>query len=281
MARRRKSEESHGMPETQAETPRAEGAGAPRSRGVGSPTPTVGLPKPDTSAKDVRVLVLGDVNIDTLIATLPRPTVPHAESPDGSQRKGKPMAWQSEGGGVRFRRPGGAWLLKEIIDEALSHGFGKKNVATSYPEAGDLKALEAPYLSSSAILGLYPRTGKTKLNQADEMVYRIEKLLGWVQNEWDAEEGKLEAKMDELLRDMADSLAGGEQNTTVPTILVLHDKDGYFRRAEDASSRVWDQLDRQKSFAEVPGKPSGWIVWQMYSPLAEGMRWPRFLVQVV
>src|SRR4051812_31643601 len=53
----------------------------------------------NVSTPGVRVLVLGDLNVDTLIATLPRPTAP----PTQGHPKG-PMAWQSEGSGRRYRR---------------------------------------------------------------------------------------------------------------------------------------------------------------------------------
>jgi hypothetical protein len=219
----------------------------------------------DKKRDEVAILVLGDVNIDTLI--VPRPHEAPA-SEDGR------MAWQEEGNCWLHRRRGGAWLITEIINAALAapsfveacgvtiaktYGIDENNVGDSVIET----SLAEDYLSSLAILGLFRRGAKSPLDDKRQ-AYRVERFLGWVHTKAriNAGSGALDPYQQALLRCL-DLLAREEKRER--DILVLHDKAGYFRHLP--APLLECAIGRQ--FTE--GKT--WIVWQMYSPLAEGILW--------
>jgi hypothetical protein len=124
-------------------------------------SPTNGTLETDT--RDVRILILGDVNLDTLIVPLPQDRHPSED---------RRMTWQTEGTCWLHRRRGGAWLLAELINAALSStSFVEKlgkHVAETYDQKAngiDDKAIESShptdYLNSSAILGLFPYSAES------------------------------------------------------------------------------------------------------------------------
>src|SRR5262245_16299058 len=71
--------------------------------------------------KEVKILVLGDLHVDTIIVPLPRPAKSSAAE-----------AWESEGNCWRCRRPGGAWLLQEIIQAAVTFDGSEKVLVNGY-----------------------------------------------------------------------------------------------------------------------------------------------------
>ena len=168
--------------------------------------PGVEPPSATIPKKWPQVLVLGDVNIDTLVATLP-------SSPEAASEE--LMTWEVEAGCSRFRRLGGAWLLTEIIQAALDFGDGRKSDVYSFDEPRDWDRLSAPYLSSAAVLKLYPQTPKEKATKQD-LVYRIERLMGWIQDRWDPRAETLKKTMADALKSL--EIRSGEG----PIILALH-----------------------------------------------------------
>ena len=104
-----------------------------------------------TKLAELRILVLGDVNLDTLIVPLPR-----GDHPPGKT----PMTWEHDRQYLRIRRRGGAWLLCDIINSALRFNDQKPKIATVYSQkiAGDYgvtdkrldSSLETPYLDRNS-----------------------------------------------------------------------------------------------------------------------------------
>ncbi|HZY58403.1 MAG TPA: hypothetical protein VFE56_01490, partial [Candidatus Binataceae bacterium] len=217
----------------------------------------------ERNAANVRIFVLGDVNLDTLIV----PLAPHKQSAETGR-----MAWLKEGNCWRHRRRGGVWLLAEIINAALRspsffEQFGKQMAETydqedSHVDDATIKtSLAADYLSSAALMGLFAQTAKDEPGDK-KRVFRVEKFLGWLHAKPDAQ-----SENDRYARRLQQCLtipppAGGEGPRD---ILVLHDRAGHFRH-----------LDRQSLEAAIKrhfDNERTWIVWHMYSPLAEGNLW--------
>lgn len=230
-------------------------------------------PAAESAEPDFRILVLGDVNLDVLIAPLPR---------DGRHQGVDRMTWESDTIFYRYRRRGGTWLLHEMIraavttdrfkDEAkaevLTYDEEKCGVSSDHIES----QIDLPYLNSATILGLFPR--KPRGPGGEDRVYRIKEILGWVHN------AKPEFSLQR--KNQQDALRGSLRTIDReirPRILVLHDRNGDFRRLEPG-------LIDESVLCHLKGNPHlepdrprlnnqspGWIVWQMYSPLAEGNLW--------
>jgi hypothetical protein len=184
------------------------------------------------------------------------------------------MAWQKEGNNWLHRRRGGAWLLAEIINDALSATKFRKAIRrpiaeTFNPEKNDVSdlALEeflpGGYLSSAAILGLYPYSA-TRRSSDKKQVYRIDKFLGWLHNE----RSTISETYDTYKRRLNECLAPYLTAQATRDIIALHDRDGHFRRLEHETLR--------KLIGGHFQKDRTWIVWHMYSPLAEGNLWETF-----
>ena len=247
-----------------------------------------------TKLSDLRILVLGDVNLDTLLVPLPR-----GDHPPGK----RPMTWEGDAHYRRFRRRGGAWLLCDMINSALrfkdlkikSAKVYSKSIAGGY-EVTDRRlesSLKTPYLESCAILGLFPKTpGSAAGKRSDqERVYRItEEVPGWIDslaflNAGDQEEledldddadwrvkrkEKREEYLQKSLLECLHSVAP-ETMASKQDIVVLHDRDGHFRRLDRKYIHKYI-LGHLGSPGERDSK-APWVVWQMYSPLATGTLW--------
>jgi hypothetical protein len=125
---------------------------------------------PQSAGKAVKMLILGDAHLDTLII---------------------PMKWNSgKGNWWRLRRRGGAWLLEEVIRAAIEEirkkveEKGSEIKVESYDhktngvEDGKIQSsLDKEYQSAAAILGLFAKRTKSSLGDADK-VYRVERLSG-------------------------------------------------------------------------------------------------------
>ncbi len=117
------------------------------------------------NTENIEIFVLGDVNLDTLLAPLP----------------GEMNWW-------RLRQQGGVWLLEEIIraalkavNDAASHKvMAKRAEVQTYTKTGP----DSDFLNSEAILGLFPKLAKRSPGDT-EKVYRVDRLLGWVHNDKD------------------------------------------------------------------------------------------------
>ena len=102
----------------------------------------------------IRILVVGDVSIDVIVVPRVRRRAEATESPYG---------WNYEDDHVSFRRAGGAWLLKDII-ESMSNFINEARLEhdiVSYSPA--LKEwfearLEPPCLRSISLLKRCPFT---------------------------------------------------------------------------------------------------------------------------
>jgi ATPase family associated with various cellular activities (AAA) len=253
----------------------------------------------DARIPDLRILVLGDVNLDTLIVPFPR--VDH--SPGRT-----PMTWENDGHYLRIRRRGGAWLLCDIINSALKFGDQKLKNATAYSttipglyEVTDERlnsSLETPYLESYAILDLFPKELNSHADKRpnEEKVYRIkEGVIGWIDNRsflsgadqkqlrghddaewrWMLKE-KREEYLQESLLECLKSL-DPKKLKSKPDIVVLHDRDGHFRRLRPDSIDKY-VIGHFNERINMSSKPP-WIVWQMYSPLAAGTLWEKIKEQ--
>jgi len=208
--------------------------------------------------EDIKILVLGDVNLDTFL-------VPLVE--DGQ--------WW------RHRRRGGAWLLEEIIEMALKairtaakdRGWRKAIEVKSYDHdaAGvdsiELKsAQDKQYWSAAAILGLFPMVVKD-IPGAKDTVYRLEQWLGWAHYEKEHPKKPFERPLETYKQSLRKCLERLEQATQVAQeakcsqdILVLHDAARDFRNLDPSLLRRG--LEQQYK----PDKT--WIIWQMAAPLA-------------
>jgi hypothetical protein len=213
---------------------------------------------------DLRILVVGDVNIDTLL--VPIRANKQLQAVDR-------MAWQKEGNWWRHRVPGGALLLKTIINAALASNSFRvlgDRIAESYDEI--TRALPAkngnawdttPTLTSAAIVGRYPRD-LTAAAADKPHTYRVERILGWVHDSPNrvADAGSKDAYATTLKELLTPHTRANQDGSD---ILVVHDNANYFRRLPPD---LLEALLRQQFKA---GKT--WIVWHMYSPLAEGNLW--------
>ncbi len=249
------------------------------------------LANADGKFPDVRVLVLGDVNLDTLIVPFPR----------GDRSPGQTsMTWENDGHYRRIRRRGGAWLLCDIINSALRFENQKVNNATVYSttipppylvtdERLD-SSLVTPYLESYAILDLFPKELNSRAEKRldEEKVYRIKDVvIGWIDNRSflpgtdqkklrpldDANWGMRLKEIQEqhLRKSLLECLKSVDPKKlkSKSDIVVFHDRDGHFRRL--GAGGVYQQVRRGPSddSDNKDSKPP-WIVWQMYSPLAAG-----------
>jgi hypothetical protein len=222
---------------------------------------------PAKRATNVRILVLGDVNLDSLIVPLPQ---------ERERAKERRMAWQIEDNCWLHRRRGGAWLLTEIINAALAspsfkYRFGKITAET-YKETLcgvsnrtiTSSSLLTDYLSSSVILRLYPQAAN---GQADDkkQVYRVERILGWTHSKPEIVGGKGEAYKKRLAECLEHHVAAPRADRD---ILVLHDRASYFRGLPPPllKKAIGSHFNANKT----------WIVWNMSSPLAEGNLWSVF-----
>ncbi len=216
----------------------------------------------DRTAANLRIFVLGDVNLDTLIV----PLAPHKQSTETRR-----MAWLSEGNYWRHRRRGGAWLLAEILNAALRSRsvldrFGKVRAETydqqdsHVDDATITSSLATDYLSSAALMGLFPQTAKAGPGDK-KRVYRVERFLGWLHAKPDgqSENDRYERQLQQCLKL---PLGGGKGACNV---LVLHDRAAHFRHLDRRS--LEEAIERHFE------KGRTWIVWHMYSPLSEGNLW--------
>jgi hypothetical protein len=226
---------------------------------------------PEKNIKGVDIHVLGDVNLDTLI--VPRR---HSRKEPGDER----MEWEKEGNWWRHRRRGGAWLLSEIIDAALNEvrkivsneavTVKSYNLQNARVDNDQIKSSLAPqYLSSSAILSLFPMVPIFSSGDMVDRVYRVNSVLGWVHDNWcefaDNVESPYKASLKNCLNVCLDAYAWADDRRT---ILVLHDTNSHFRRVD--AKIIEAAIERYFQ----PNK--SWIVWHMYSPLAKGNLWELF-----
>jgi hypothetical protein len=224
----------------------------------------------------VRIIVLGDLSLDTLVAPLPNDEK-SSDSDPSTRKDGKLVAWnESDKHCLRIERKGGAWLLCEIINEALQFkDLHLPHVVTyNLPSASVAESLYSHYMNSFAILGLFPKEAPKpgEAKHADkERVYRLKEVLGWVHTVPLIEDGKKKAEDDKLKGELV-QLADKLDSKKPADILVLHDRDGHFRQLEENILEGY-----LTKYLAVPSKKEedarGWIVWQMYSELTKGNLW--------
>ena len=206
-----------------------------------------------------KILVLGDVHIDNVIVPIPRIQKPLSK---GSQANYQLENWQKDIRYHWFRRPGGAWLLKEIIKAGVKSEDSESDPVKTYDEDEAKKAcksLEPPYLESLARLEAFPKKPSESDPDKDK-VYRIPigGLVGWrscplrkdeqirelckeklkellselkdkFDNKWD----KFVNKWDELKNNPAQLKIEIDE---FPRLIVIHDHNNGYRELEPKDS---------------------------------------------
>jgi len=119
------------------------------------------------------------------------------------------------------------------------------------------------YLTSAAVLRLFPQVAGRYASKTRQ-VYRIDKFLGWLHNEPRImqQKGDADPYETQLVNCLTRHLSHSRGKRD---ILVFHDTASHFRRvsAELLTDIIKHEFQDEKT----------WIVWHMYSPLAEGKLW--------
>jgi hypothetical protein len=108
------------------------------------------------------------------------------------------------------------------------------------------------------LLGLYPQSTKADKNN----VYRVDHQIGWINGATATEVNLCARHLAKRLTPLSTRASSGGPYD----LLVLHDTAAAFREQEVLKAIIDLQL-RPKQ---------GWIIWHMYSPLAEGPLWDTF-----
>jgi hypothetical protein len=206
----------------------------------------------------INILVLGDVNVDSVVFSLPRRVDPQADAT---------VTWQTDLNCRRFRRPGGAWLLGEIVEAAVKE---TGCVRTFGNDKGKkyCNLLNPPCLNSLAALAPYKKGPKERR----ELVYRLAGggVLGWMYGDRTDRSQRLQ-KFNGTLRTLLkeEDRRIEQEKTPRPQILVIYDcNNGY--RDVPAEESLLPFLRGNIHFNE---SHFGVILWQMNSPLAKGELW--------
>lgn len=202
-----------------------------------------------------RVVVLGDIHTDSLL--VPAPVEASAAATKSTLR---------ENHFLEFRRPGGAWLLTEIVDASLA--AAPYNEKLGRPSNGSFIPLsvDTPMPGNATSPDGLPRfitllrTFPQAHTDDKKKVYRVDRPLGWIST---AELFKDNRAYAARLRNAISPLTQPQEPKA--DILVFNDSAGHFR---DLNPDLLKDLLKQQL---APG--TGWIVWHMYSPLAEGHLW--------
>jgi hypothetical protein len=204
----------------------------------------------------VHTLVIGDVNVDVVIAPVPRVATP-------------PLNWLQEAQYREFRRAGGAWLVHEII--AASTG-DKECVHTYDRSVGDhwCELVKPPCPVSIASIRPYVRHPK---DRPERRVYRMDQaLLGWMRP-WKKDVARAAEDHDRELLGLLGTLTPGAR--TLPELVVVHDHNNGFRSIDPGES-LHPVVARNPHFAPAgEGAPPqrGMFLWHTDSPLCRGGVW--------
>jgi hypothetical protein len=213
------------------------------------------------SEKSIYTLVIGDVNVDVVLAPVAK------YDPTG-------LKWQTETQYREFRRSGGAWLVHEIVTAAT----GGKHAVWTYSKA-TAKAwreqLRPPCPVSVATIKRYPRDAEPSSGN----VYRMDQmLLGWMRpalGSVPAEAGRYRKELENLLYRL--HARGGPD----PELVIIHDHNNGFRDLDPADS-LEPFLADNAHFASAEGAPPprGIVLWHTDHPLCCGNLW-EFLTERV
>jgi hypothetical protein len=217
-----------------------------------------------------QILIIGDVNVDVVVA----PVEP--VRPKGSK-------WQQEKQFREFRRAGGAWLVQELVSDALGDVGQVLGYADTEKEAW-CDAACPPCPVSVATIRKYLRDPGVAAEK-DRFVYRMDKaLLGWVRparRQVDEAETRMRGALGGLLDDLA-----GRAGELPAELVVIHDHNNGFRDLDPAS---WLRfLEGNPHFSAPEGvtvHPRGTILWHTDFPVCGGRLWQvlseRYAAQTV
>ena len=122
----------------------------------------------------IKVLVIGDINIDTIIVPVP----PECNSSRGHGRD--PQAENNRC--IRYRQPGGAWLLSSIIDSAVNFRSAEYDLRLMSEAAADRLASEGRNLVIVALVGtdlyirIFDASGNKVVDKAENALVSGETL---------------------------------------------------------------------------------------------------------
>ena len=237
---------------------------------------------------EINILVLGDVNIDTIEVALRKSDERSGGSPDRAQTDYS-----------RIWRYGGTLQLKDLIRTAIwgpNEGeeiVGSDFLARRFPAAQEgIKGTLATYdpKKTLRIIGSDGLAGPDRCDESfifldtykqnatsNEHVYRIRiEDIGHIKDSLPGKKRDPEGKRQEKLKSLLLKLNGLEENeagkcdSPKPSILVIDDFDLGFRKLTEDGSQVLRFLEGNEGF-EKDGK--GVIVWRMERPLANGKLW--------
>ncbi|MBD0321105.1 MAG: hypothetical protein ICV87_12270, partial [Gemmatimonadetes bacterium] len=192
-----------------------------------------------------RVAVVGDVHVDVVLARMQAPVA------DATRN------WIRHNQYGPFRRPGGAWLLQQIVRAAV--GSAARVTGYSIPKAAALADIpDCPV--SFALLQQY-----RKEVGSDKWVYRLNPAIpaGWLTAA--PVEYRLAGSAHQ--EHLTSLLARVEKND--PEIVVVHDHNNGFRELDPAHSL--DPLLRDNPHFQPGGH--GLVVWHPDAPLEQGKLW--------
>ena len=220
------------------------------------------------------ILVLGDVNFDTVI--LP---CRETREPDEGSRFG----WHEGPLYKMFKNPGGVWLMADVIQAAIGE-------QPKVPETGRVRTYsqqpkndknDDPHrLDSLAILASFLIEP-----EGQKSVYRIDPkgVLGSIRviskpgsNPLPDSEGQRKALEEGLIK-YIDGLK--EKYSEQPWLVVVQDLHDIFRDLDPCDS-IEKFLSGNPHFDKATGdkyKGDGLILWRMSSPLAQGKTWSHVL----
>ena len=220
------------------------------------------------------ILVLGDVNVDTVI--LPCRQARYSD-------KGSQFGWHEGSPYKLFHRPGGAWLMKEILQAALGESEAGESRVVTYDHTlslGSAPANAPPRLDSLAILTPFPIDPESQ-----ESVYRLDPkgVLGSIQDVSDEnrppaldserQRRTLKFGLMKYLRKLIRKFKNLDASDK-PWLVVVQDLHDIFRDLDPKFS-IEPFLKGNPHFdPKVNGYTGdGLILWRMSSPLAQGKTW--------
>lgn len=184
--------------------------------------------------KPVKILVVGDIVTDTVVL----PLFDDIESPT---RHHGTTRTSSHGSYLRHSTYGGTALLAKAVHAAVARSKeGQYPSVYSYDEA---RLVGTTWRESLITLDLYPKTGDVKRTR-DNVVYRIDKVLGWVENQAHAS-GLAAAEAEQTMRALA-SLA--------TALHSVHDARTKTHKLDPGGKRLVVVNDRDKGFRDLSTK---------------------------
>jgi hypothetical protein len=254
----------------------------------------------------VLALVIGDISIDVAIAPVPREATLPRESQ--SWRRGRQYR--------EFRREGGAWLLRDIVEVAAREFPGVEVRGYSVECGGRLRAdLSPPCPLSIALVKPFPRDERAverspdRLRAPRDQVYRLESpgVLGWLQPEGpapslrdgtetpdgeaepqsdttsaanDARQRGYAEQLDALLRELTAAVgdAAGEGARRPPDLpdLIVVDDHNNGFREIDPATSIEPFTRDNPAFADAGGR--GTILWYTDRPLGTSRLWQHLIL---